>query len=79
MALLFSLFIFSYLCHFSGSYPAGWRDPVCSAASHLPHRLPPSGETQDRPDPLHDRVVYVCLFQDAALGLSTARLGHVPL
>lgn len=79
MALLFSLFIFSYLCHFSGSYTAGWRDPVCSAASHLPHRLPPSGETQDRPDPLHDGVVYVCLFQDTALGLSTARLGHVPL
>lgn len=63
----------------SGSYTVGWRDPVRSVATRLPPSLPPFGETQDRPHPLHDWMVYVCLLQDAALGLGAACLGHVPL
>lgn len=63
----------------SGSNSVRWRDPVRPAATGLPPLLPPSGETQDRPHPLHDWMVYVRLLQNSTLGVCAACLGHVPL
>lgn len=53
MTFVFSVNAFLPVC-LSGSYTVRWRDPVRSAATCLPASLPPSGETQDRPHPLHD-------------------------
>lgn len=63
----------------SGSDSVGRRDSVCFAASHFPSRFQTFGEIQDRPHPLHDGVVYVCLLQNPAVGVSSACVGHVPL
>lgn len=53
MAFVFSVDVFLPVS-LSGSYTVRRRDPVRSAATGLPASLPPSGETQDRPHPLHD-------------------------
>lgn len=63
----------------AGSDPAGRRDLLLSAATHVSHGLPSPQEVQDRPHSLHDRVVHVHLLAHAAVGLRAARLGHVLL
>ena len=63
----------------TGSHTAGRGDSVRPPAPGVPPRLQAPGEAQDRPHPLHDGVVHVCLFQNPALGLSASCLGHDPL
>lgn len=41
--------------------------------------IPSPQEVQDRPDPLHDRVVHVYLLSHLAVGLRAACVGHVLL
>lgn len=62
-----------------GGDPAGRGDPVRSAAAGVPRGPPPPQEAQAGAHPVHDGVVHVRLLSDSALGLSAARLGHVPL
>lgn len=63
----------------TGGNPAGWGDPVCSAAAGVSCGPPAPEEAQAGAHPVHDRVVHVCLLSDSAVGIGAACLGHVPL
>ena len=63
----------------AGGDPAGWGDPLLTAAEGVACGPQAPQPAEDRSPALHDRVVHVCLRPHPALELCAARLGHVLL
>lgn len=63
----------------TGGDPARRGDSVRSAAAGFLCGLPSLKEAEAGAHPVHDRVVHVHLLSHSAVGLSAARLGHVPV